>query len=64
MSENPRRLLDVRGAAEYLGIAVQTLYQSRSDIPRIHIGRRILFDPHDLEAYIDEHRETGKINSI
>jgi len=55
-TETISRLLNVRDAAKFLGIGVQTLYQKRTDIPRIRIGRRILFDRQDLEGYIDSHR--------
>jgi len=60
MEENKTlRLLNIREAAEVLGIAVPTLQQKRMDIPRIHVGRRILFDPRDLEEYVRAHRSVA-----
>lgn len=63
MKDNPAaeygmpNLVDIRVAARILHISVQTLYQHRNDVPRIRIGRRVLFDTADLEAYINSHRE-------
>lgn len=52
-------LLNVEEAARFLGIAIPTLLQKRPDVPRIHIGRRVLFDPRDLEEYIRAHRSVA-----
>ena len=54
--EDINRLLSVQEAAEALGIAKPTLLQKRLDVPRVRVGRRVLFDPADLLKYIDEHR--------
>ena len=54
--EDINRLLSVQEAAEALGIGKPTLLQKRLEIPRVSIGRRVLFDPIDLIKYIDEHR--------
>lgn len=49
------RLLSQREAAIYLGISYWTLRDLtfRAEIPHVKIGRRILVDRLDLEAYLD-----------
>jgi len=54
------RLLNVFQASKYLGVGYQTLYQRRPDIPRIRIGRRVLFDVKDLDEFIATHRFISK----
>jgi excisionase family DNA binding protein len=62
-------LLNNQQAAEYLNISPHSLrgYVSRGMIPHVKIGRRTLFDPADLRAYIESQkiaprlrREAGK----
>ena len=55
-----KRLLDVKEAADYLGISYKTLYngiapKSKNPIPvRVkRIGKLVKFDIKDLDAYID-----------
>jgi predicted DNA-binding transcriptional regulator AlpA len=59
MPENARKLLDVKEAAEYLGVAVQTLanYRSKRVAPNyIKIGKRVLYDQPVLDQFIDARR--------
>lgn len=46
-------LLSVKQAAAYLGISQAWLYQS--DVPWVRLGRRRLYDPDSLRAYITRH---------
>ncbi len=55
-SELTRRLLNAQEAAELLNIGVPTLLQKRPDIVKVHIGRRVLYDPEDLWAYVEAHK--------
>jgi len=65
MGDSPRsvrgeevRLLNVRGAAKFLGTTPATLYTKiwRREIPFIKIGRSVRFDVKDLEALIERSR--------
>ena len=49
------RLLSQREAATYLGISYWTLRDLtfRGEVPFVKIGRRILVDRFDLDAYLD-----------
>jgi excisionase family DNA binding protein len=52
------RLLDLEGAAKYLHDSprhVRSLWERR-EIAAIRIGRKIRFDPEDLDRYIDSQR--------
>jgi excisionase family DNA binding protein len=53
------RLLSIEQAARFLGISVATLYdlKARGEITSVRIRGRRLFDPADLERFIDAHRE-------
>ena len=50
-----RRLLSQQEAASYLGISYWTIRDLvfRREIPHMKIGRRILVDQIDLDAYVD-----------
>jgi excisionase family DNA binding protein len=52
------QLLNNQQAAELLNISPHSLrgYVSRKMIPFIKIGRRTLFDPADLRAYIESRK--------
>jgi excisionase family DNA binding protein len=57
-SDNPnQRFLDVKEAAEYLGLATSTLYTmvSQRRIPYIKMGRRTKFDRLELDKWIARH---------
>jgi len=55
MSEK-KMLLSISEAAETLGLSVSTIYRltSRRAIPHCKIGSRIVFQPAQLEAWIQE----------
>ena len=53
------QLLSVAEAAQRLGLSRQTLYNwgtLRKGPKYIAVGRRRLFDPQDLQDFIDAHR--------
>jgi len=60
---SPRLRLRVRDAAGYLGVAVSTLlsrpWRERHEIPTIRIGRALIFDRGDLDAWLARHRHNG-----
>ena len=55
MSE--KMLLSIQEASAALGISVSTLYRltSRRRIPFVKVGARCLFQPAQLEIWIQEH---------
>ncbi len=56
-------LLNVSQAAEYLNISRAHLYEllKRAEFARIKIGRRTLFERHDLDAFVVRHRATSTV---
>jgi excisionase family DNA binding protein len=48
-------LLDVKGASELLGISIFTIHKwlGQGKIPSVRLGRRVLFDPQDLEKWVE-----------
>ncbi|MBX2952288.1 MAG: helix-turn-helix domain-containing protein [Leadbetterella sp.] len=48
------KILQIRGAAEFLGLTVQTIYGkvSKNEIPYIKQGKRLLFSEKDLREYL------------
>jgi excisionase family DNA binding protein len=52
-----RRLLNVREAAQYLGLEVDTVYKKSRlrEIPCVKVGRALRFDVKALERYIEQH---------
>jgi excisionase family DNA binding protein len=52
-----RRLLNVREAAQYLGIEVDTVYKKSRlrEVPCVKVGRALRFDVKALERYIELH---------
>ncbi len=56
------RLLNVAEVAEQLGINPQTIYKSRflGNGPRaVTVGRRLMFRPSDVNAWLDERHEAA-----
>lgn len=53
-----RRLLTVEEAAVYIGVAKQSIYHMTSSrsIPHVKIGKRVMFDPDDLDRWIAKRR--------
>jgi len=54
---NEKLLLSIAETSETLGISVSTLYRltSKRQIPFCKIGSRVVFQPAQLEAWIQEH---------
>ena len=52
-----RRLLNVREAAQYLGLEVDTIYKKSRlrEVPSVKVGRALRFDVKALERYIEQH---------
>ena len=52
-----RRLLNVREAAQYLGLEVDTVYRKSRlrEVPCVKVGRALRFDMRALERYIEQH---------
>jgi hypothetical protein len=51
-----RRLLNVRDAAQYLGLEVDIYKKSRlREVPCVKVGRALRFDVKTLERYIEQH---------
>ncbi|MDQ3581170.1 MAG: helix-turn-helix domain-containing protein, partial [Pseudomonadota bacterium] len=57
--------IPLREAASYLGIAAITLkrlYGTGKGPPVIRLGRRVIFDTADLDAYLNEHKGVAPKN--
>ncbi len=55
----PQRLLGMDEAATYLGLsswALRTRLKNGLPLPVVRMGRRILFDIHDLNIYIEQNK--------
>jgi excisionase family DNA binding protein len=52
-----RRLLNVREAAQYLGLDVNTIYRKARlrEVPCVKVGRALRFDVKALEQFIEKH---------
>ena len=52
-----RRLLNVREAAQYLGLEVDTVYKKARlrEVPCVKVGRALRFDVIALSAYVEQH---------
>lgn len=50
-----RRLLNYKAAAMYLGISLRAMGELAKDgeVRKTQIGHRVLFDVHDLDAFIE-----------
>lgn len=61
-TEEPKRREKFRQAAEVLGVSPFSLadrrFRERHGIPAIRIGRALIFDIGQLEAYLANRRET------
>lgn len=58
-AEQPEQLLTVKGAAEFLGLTVQTIYSkcSRNEIPFMKRSKRLYFSSTELMEYLKEGRK-------
>ena len=52
-------LLNAKETARSLAISGRKLWEltNLKDIPSVRIGRRVLYDPNDLRAWVDKHKE-------
>ena len=52
-----RRLLNVREAAQYLGLEVDTVYKKARlrEVPCVKVGRALRFDLEALGCFIEQH---------
>ena len=52
-----RRLLNVREAAQFLGLEVDTVYKKARlrELPCVKVGRALRFDVKALERFIEQH---------
>ena len=52
-----KRLLNVREAAEYLGLEVDTVYKKSRlrELPSVKVGRALRFDVKALERFVEKH---------
>ena len=52
-----RRLLNVREAAQYLGLEVDTVYKKSRlrEVPCVKVGRALRFDLQALERFVEQH---------
>lgn len=52
-----KRLLNVREAAEYLGLQVDTIYRKSRlrERPSVKVGRSLRFDVNALARFIEQH---------
>jgi excisionase family DNA binding protein len=52
-----KRLLNVREAAEYLGLEVDTVYKKSRlrELPSVKVGRALRFDVKALERFVEQH---------
>lgn len=49
--------MDVMEAAQYIGMSPSWL--ARSDVPRVRLGRRVLYLRADLDAFLVQRRSHG-----
>jgi excisionase family DNA binding protein len=52
-------LLSINAVAELLGVSRASVYTliHRGELIPIRVGERVRFDPADVRAYLDQHRE-------
>ena len=52
-----KRLLNVKEAAQYLGLEVDTIYKKSRlrELPSVKVGRALRFDVVALNAYVEQH---------
>ena len=52
-----KRLLNVKEAARYLGLEVDTVYKKARlrELPSVKVGRALRFDLNALERFVEEH---------
>jgi excisionase family DNA binding protein len=52
-----KRLLNVKEAAQYLGLEVDTVYKKSRlrELPSVKVGRSLRFDVKALERFVEQH---------
>jgi excisionase family DNA binding protein len=58
--DDEARLLTIEEVAEYLRVSVLTvrwLRQHGRFAPAVKVGRRLVWDPRDVAAWVESHRE-------
>jgi hypothetical protein len=61
-TSTPTALRSVKDTAKYLGVSQRTLWAisaPRGPLPVVKIGTRCLYDPVDLQRYIDVQKTKG-----
>jgi len=58
---NRERYVDIKATSRYTSLPVKTLYEwaSTGKIPSIKIGRRVLFDLHDIDKVMDSFKRSS-----
>lgn len=62
MSDSHRKKLDTAEAANYLSLGKSTLEKFRivGGGPKvIKIGKRVIYDPDDLDAWLEQHKQAS-----
>jgi excisionase family DNA binding protein len=55
------RLLNIRELSKLIGLPVSTIYSKQGgtrDLPRVRLGRHVMFRLEDVQAWIKRHTET------
>jgi excisionase family DNA binding protein len=62
----PREVMDIRQAADYLGISADTLYRYASEgfVPAFKLGNRWRFRKSLLDAWMDEKSGVGPAPAV
>jgi excisionase family DNA binding protein len=57
---NMKRYVDIKAASRYTSLPVKTLYEwaGIGRIPSVKIGRRVLFDLHDIDKIMDSFKRS------
>jgi excisionase family DNA binding protein len=58
---NRERYVDIKATSRFTSLPVKTLYEwaSTGKIPSIKIGRRVLFDLHDIDKVMDSFKRSS-----
>jgi len=59
-------LIGIREAAQALGLSERTLWDltKAGEIPHVRVGRRVLYDPNDLRAWVESLKKTPESPSL
>ncbi len=58
---NRERYVDIKATSRYISLPVKTLYEwaGTGRIPSVKIGRRVLFDLHDIDNIMDSFKRSS-----